>query len=444
MINVIAVDSLRTVPISAKLGLALVSYYILAALAFFIPVALVAAELATTYPRNGGLFIWVKEAFGQRMGFTTIWLQWIYNLIWFPTILLFIASTSAYVFNLDLAENKLFLIITVLSLFWLFTGLNCLGLRIASMISTIGAILGTLVPMLGIMSMAGWWLIQGKVPANAFGSQSILPDLSSLHSVAMFIVVIFGLMGIEMSAVHAEDVKHPKKDYPKAIFYSAIIIILTLVLSALSILVVVPQSKLSVVTGLVEAYDLFFKAYDMPWMTQVIAFLIVIGGVSCVSAWMIGPIKGLMIAAKHADIPSPIYQLNRFNSPYRMLVIQALIFTLISLIFIYIPSMNTTYWWLSDTSAQLALIVYIIMFAAFVRLRYTQPHKERVYCVPGKTFGMLFTAGTGVVCCVFGILIGFISPSQIPSIAEELSIKLMLGLLFIAIAIPIWIGQKHR
>jgi amino acid transporter len=253
MINVIAVDSLRTVPISAKLGLALVSYYILAALAFFIPVALVAAELATTYPRNGGLFIWVKEAFGQRMGFTTIWLQWIYNLIWFPTILLFIASTSAYVFNLDLAENKLFLIITVLSLFWLFTGLNCLGLRIASMISTIGAILGTLVPMLGIMSMAGWWLIQGKVPANAFGSQSILPDLSSLHSVAMFIVVIFGLMGIEMSAVHAEDVKHPKKDYPKAIFYSAIIIILTLVLSALSILVVVPQSKLSVVTGLVEA-----------------------------------------------------------------------------------------------------------------------------------------------------------------------------------------------
>ena len=43
MINVIAVDSLRTLPISAQLGFSLVTYYAFAALAFFIPVALVAA-----------------------------------------------------------------------------------------------------------------------------------------------------------------------------------------------------------------------------------------------------------------------------------------------------------------------------------------------------------------------------------------------------------------
>jgi amino acid transporter len=106
MINVIAVDSLRTVPITAKLGLPLVSYYLVAALCFFIPVALVAAELATTYPRNGGLFIWIKEAFGQQTGFASIWIQWIYNLIWFPTILMFIASTCAYLIRPELASDK--------------------------------------------------------------------------------------------------------------------------------------------------------------------------------------------------------------------------------------------------------------------------------------------------------------------------------------------------
>ena len=121
MINVIAVDSLRTLPISAKLGAALISYYIVAALAFFIPVALVAAELATAFPKTGGIYIWVREGFGKKAGFITIWLQWIYNVVWYPTILAFIAATIAYLFEPSLANNKTYLLITVLGLFWLFT-----------------------------------------------------------------------------------------------------------------------------------------------------------------------------------------------------------------------------------------------------------------------------------------------------------------------------------
>ena len=104
MINVIAVDSLRTLPLTAKLGLSLVSYYVLAAFVFFIPVALVAAELATAYPSTGGIYIWVREAFGRRVAFITIWLQWIYNVVWYPTILAFIAATIAYLFAPELSS----------------------------------------------------------------------------------------------------------------------------------------------------------------------------------------------------------------------------------------------------------------------------------------------------------------------------------------------------
>ncbi|MDP3269259.1 MAG: amino acid permease, partial [Legionella sp.] len=125
MINIIAVDSLRTLPISAKLGLSLISYYIVAAFAFFIPVALVAAELATAYPNTGGIYVWVREAFGKRAGFITIWLQWIYNVVWYPTMLAFIAATLSYLIAPDLANNKFYLLGTALSLFWLFTLLNC-------------------------------------------------------------------------------------------------------------------------------------------------------------------------------------------------------------------------------------------------------------------------------------------------------------------------------
>src|ERR1700733_7354110 len=121
MINVIAVDSLRTLPISAKLGLPLISYYLVAALTFFIPVALVAAELATAYPNTGGIYVWVREAFGRRAAFITIWLQWIYNVVWYPTIMAFIAATIAYLFDPALANNKIYLLSTIIALFWLFT-----------------------------------------------------------------------------------------------------------------------------------------------------------------------------------------------------------------------------------------------------------------------------------------------------------------------------------
>src|SRR6202012_3403363 len=131
MINVIAVDSLRTLPISAKLGLPLVSYYLVAALAFFIPVALVAAELATAYPNTGGIYVWVREAFGRRAAFITIWLQWIYNVVWYPTILAFIAATISYLFAPELANNKFYLLTTSIFIFWLFTLLNCFGMKIS-------------------------------------------------------------------------------------------------------------------------------------------------------------------------------------------------------------------------------------------------------------------------------------------------------------------------
>lgn len=442
MINVIAVDSLRTVPITAKLGLPLVSYYIVAALAFFIPVALVAAELATAYPRNGGIYIWIKEAFGQRTGFAAIWLQWVYNLIWFPTILLFIASTCSFIIDPGLNENKQFLFITITSLFWLFTFLNCFGLRLASIVSTIGAILGTLLPMLGIILMAAYWLLQGNLPVNDF-HQSIIPDLSTLHPLAMFIVVIFGLVGIEMSAIHAGDVQHPQTDYPKAILYSAILIILSLVLSALAILVVVPLPNLSLVTGLINAYALFFDTYHLSWLTPILAGLIVIGGLSGVSAWMMGPIKGLSIAAHASDIPKGIYALNRFQAPYKMLLLQALIFTIISLCFVYIPSVNTAYWWLSDACSQLALVVYIIMFAAFIKLRFSQPERERKYKVPGGQFGMWLVAGTGILCSASAFLIGFISPSQIPNTEKQLSLGMMVSVIVFLICVPFWLGKKH-
>ncbi|WP_298625179.1 amino acid permease [uncultured Legionella sp.] len=442
MINIIAVDSLRTLPISAKLGLSLISYYIIAAFAFFIPVALVAAELATAYPNTGGIYVWVREAFGRRAGFITIWLQWIYNVVWYPTMLAFIAATLSYLIAPQLANNKFYLLGTALSLFWLFTLLNCFGMKLSSIVSIVGATIGTVLPMLIIILLAMLWMIQGKPTAVNYPS-SWLPDFSSFGNVALFSAVLFGLIGMEMSAVHAEEVKNPQRDYPRALFYSTLVIISTLSLGSLAIVIVVPNDSLSVVSGLIDAYAIFFASYKMPWMTYVIAVLIILGGLSGVSAWIIGPTKGLLVSARDGSLPARFARVNKHGAPVTILITQGVIFTILSTIFIFLDSINAAYWILSDLSAQMALLVYIIMFAAAVKLRYSKPDHPRGYTIPGGNIVMWFVAGTGILCCIAAMIVGFIPPSQIPIGNVYLFEGFLIGGLILFVLIPWLLAKRH-
>ncbi len=443
MINIIAVDSLRTLPISAKLGLSLISYYVIAAFAFFIPVALVAAELATAYPNTGGIYVWVREAFGKRAGFITIWLQWIYNVVWYPTILAFIAATLSYLIAPELSNNKFYLLGTTLSLFWLFTLLNCFGMRISSIVSIIGASIGTVLPMLIIIILGIIWCIQGKTLAIDY-SASWLPDFSSLGNLSLFAAVLFGLIGMEMSAVHAEEVKNPQRDYPKALLYSTLVIISTLSLGSLAIVIVVPNESLSVVSGLIDAYSIFFNSYHLPWMTSVIAVLIILGGISGVSAWIIGPTKGLLVSARDGSLPARFARVNKYGAPVTILVTQAIIFTILSSIFILLDSINAAYWMLSDLSAQMALMVYVIMFAAAIKLRYSKPDHPRGYTIPGGNIVMWLISGTGIVCCLVAMFVGFIPPSQIPIGNVFFFESFLVGGLILFVLIPWLLATKHE
>lgn len=441
MINVIAVDSLRTLPLTAKLGLSLVSYYSIAAIMFFVPVALVAAELATAFPETGGIYVWVREAFGRRAGFITIWLQWIYNIVWYPTILAFISATLAYLFAPELANHKVYLLITILGLFWLFTFLNCFGMKVSGLVSSIGATIGTLIPMAGIITLGVIWMLQGR-PLQVSQTTSWLPDFSALGNISLFSAVLFGLLGMEMSAVHAEEVKNPQRDYPRALFYSTILVFSTLVLGSLAIVIVVPEDKLSVVSGLIDAYAIFFNSYHMPWMTSVTAALIILGGLSGVSAWIIGPTKGLLVSARDGCIPQAFSRVNQYGAPVAILIAQGVIFTVLSSVFILLDSINAAYWILSDLSALMALMVYIFMFAAAIRLRYTQPEQTGAYKIPGGNIVLWIVAGMGIICCTIAIAIGFVPPTQIEITNTVFFESFLIGGLILFVLIPWFLAKR--
>lgn len=450
MINVIAVDSLRTLPFSAKYGFSLISFYLIAAFCFFFPIAIISAELATTWPNTGGLYVWIKEAFGRRWGFFVIWLQWIYNVVWYPTILSFVAATIMYLIDPALTEHRLLMLSVVLSLFWITTLVNCFGMRISGLVSTLGTILGTLLPMLFIIGLAVVWLGSGHPAQIDMSWQTFLPDFADMENLAFFITIVFGLIGIEMSAAHAEEVKNPARDFPKALLISATIILCSLMLSSLAIAIVVPQQELGLATGLIQAYDVFFTAFNMQWMEPIIAGLIVLGALACVSAWVIGPTKGLWAASADGSIPPMLQRLNKHHVPIPILLLQGIIFTLLCSVFLLMPTVNSTYWILSALTAQLALIVYIAFFAAAIVLRNRSAAQPRAFKVPGGKWGIRVLAGMGMVTCVAGIAIGFIPPADVRVDNLWLYEGLLLGgiilfsvppLIMDALAKPEWIAN---
>jgi len=442
MINVIAVDSLRTLPISAQLGFSLVTYYAFAAIVFFIPVALVAAELATAYPTTGGIYIWVREAFGRRIAFITIWLQWIYNIVWYPTIMAFVVATLAYLFDPNLAHHKAYLLTTMIGLFWIFTLLNCFGMKISGFVSMLGACFGTILPMCVIACLGLVWFFQGRPLATDI-TASWLPDFRSLGNLSLFSAVLFGLLGMEMSAAHAEEVKNPQRDYPRALLYSTLIIFATLVLGSLAIIMVVPSESLSMVSGLIDAYAIFFAAYNLSWLTPILAILIVLGAISGISAWIIGPTKGLLVAARDGCIPNTFTTTNKHGTPTTILLTQAVIFTLLTSIFILFQTINAAYWMLSAMCAQMALLVYVFMFAAVIKLRYSKPDQRGAYRIPGGFLGVWLVAGTGLICCVITIFIGFVPPTQIQIKNVALFEAFLMGGLCFFTTVP-WFFVKKK
>jgi len=413
MINVIAVDSLRTLPMSAEYGFTLVFYYIVAGLVFFIPTALVAAELATGWSKTGGIYVWVREAFGEQLSFVVIWLQWFYNLCWYPTILSLVAATLAYCINPGLINNPFYMLLVIFSVFWGATFVNCLGMRAAGVMSSIAALGGTLIPMLFIAILGIIWVAMGKPIQIAFTAKSFFPNIAHTNTLVLLTAMLYGLVGMEMSAVHAQEVKNPQRDYPKALFYSTIIILATLMLGSLSIAIVVPTAKLSIVAGLLQAFQDFFAAFHMQWMMPIIALLIVCGAIGGVGAWIIGPTKCLLAASRDGTLPKVFGRVNKQHAPYVLLIAQGVIFSILCLVFLLMPSVNSSFWVLTDIAAELSLMVYVAMFSAAIYLRYKYPEVPRAFKIPGGNVGMWIAGLLGLGSCIFAITIGFIPPAQI-------------------------------
>ncbi len=412
LINVAAICSIKNFPLLAEYGLSIIFFLLSTAIFFFIPVSLVSAELASSWPEQG-VYSWVKAALGPKMGFLAIWLQWIENVIWYPTALSFIATTFAYLIYPELAQNKLYIISIILFTFWSVTWINSFGMKISGKISSLSALFGTIIPVILIICLALLWFINGQPLQIAFSYNHLIPSFTSWSDLVLLSGVLFSLSGLEMSAVHAKDVQNPRYDYPKGIFLSAIIILTLEALGALAIAIVVPHEEIQLSAGGMEAFSYLFQAFRMTWATPFIAAVMTLGSLGMMSTWIVGPSRGLWATAHHGDLPRLFHKVNKHEMPVNILTAQAIIVTVLSAVFLFMPTVNSSYWILMALASILYMLMYILLFISALILRYKYPRIQRTYQVPGGKPGLWIISLLGLTGSSFGCLIGLLPPSQL-------------------------------
>lgn len=411
MMSVVAIDSLKNLPLNAQYGSNLLIYYSLAVILFFFPSALVSAELASTFPHNGGVYIWVREAFGKRIGFLTVWLQWLIAITWYPTILSFIVVNLSEIINPKLASNKLFLWLTIISIFWYAIILMSRGMQTSTKISTVCAIAGVIAPMFFIIFLGLYWLYLGH-PIKIRLIEDIGAGMLSKNNFRLFITLLYSLMGMEMIATHAGEVENPQKKYPLAIALAGCIILLTVIPASLALAIVIPSKEIHLAAGVLDAFLIFLHSFHLAWLKPWVILTIAIGSFGIFYNWLLSSSRGLLIAAEDNHLPKLLVVTNQQNMPYIQLILQGMIFTIISTFFIFLPSFNAAYWLLTATCAELALLYYLFIFSAAIYLRFKNPATIKSFKFSNNTFILMTCCISGLLTCTSSIFFGFIPPTD--------------------------------
>ena len=286
-----SVASLRSAPTMAVYGLACVFLYIVPAIIFLLPQSLVAAELASGW--SGGVFRWVSEGLGAKWGLLAVWCQFAMTIFYYPTLLGFVASTLAYVFNPELANNGVYTGIVIVVVFWAGVFLSARGGTggIAKLASS-GLVVGTLIPGALLVILGVVYLLQGETSAAPMNADHLIPQWTGIASLVLIVNNFLSYSGMEMNAVHVGSLRNPKTEFPRAMFFASGLVLVIFILPALAISWVIPAEELSLTAGVMQAFDAFFAYFNLQKLVPIVAIALVCASAGGMLTWLVGPVEG--------------------------------------------------------------------------------------------------------------------------------------------------------
>ncbi len=441
MLTVGSVGYLGSASALSVYGLASVFLYVLPAFVFLVPVSLVAAELASGWP--GGVYNWVGEGISEPMGLLAVWCQFAQTIFYYPALLAYVAGTLAYVINdPGLAGNGVYNAVVIIVLFWGGVLVTSRGQALVARLGSGGTLLGTLIPAAILVALGIAYLVQPNHSAAPMTARHILPAWTGLASIVLVVNSFFTYAGVEVNAVHVDELRNPARDYPKSIFLAMALVLAVFIGPTLAISWVIPASRISFTAGVMQAFNSLFTHFGLGFAVPLIAIALAVGALAGMISWLDGPSEGLLLIGRQQGfLPSYLQKVNGQGIEVRIIATQGAVITLIALLYAFIPRVSHAYWIFAAMATQVYLIMYVLMFIAAMRLRRSQPDHPRGYRAPA--LGLLCILGA--VSSVAALVIGFIPPSQFGrSPRLTYAVLILAGILAVGIVPPLLMDRLRK
>jgi putative glutamate/gamma-aminobutyrate antiporter len=331
----------------------------------------------------------------------------------------------------------------LLAVYWAVTLFTFRGMGDSAKLSTYGGLFGTIIPGAILIVLAGVYVLMGK-PIQMPMNTGIMPNLGNSHSLVLAAGIFLYYAGMETQAVHIKHLKNPTRTYPLAILIATIMVVVIFVLGTLAVGVVVPQKSINLNESLLVAYRTLWAAVGLPWLGNVMALMLAVGVLGQVSVVVAGPSTGLLAVGKAGFLPPLLQKINAHGMPVPILLLQGFIVTLLCLAFTVLPSVESAYQILSQISNIMFLLMYLVMYVAAIRLRYTQPDKMRPFSIPGGNVGMWLVGSIGLIGALIAGALSFIPPSQISTGSPQVYIGLLVVGTLVLMAVPFAIYAFHK
>jgi glutamate:GABA antiporter len=409
LFTVSAILLLETLTAAASVGASSISWWIILGIVFFIPFAMICAEMGCAYPEQGGIYAWIRDGYGGRWASRATWCYWVNTAVWIPAIFIVFAGVFKQMFMPDLSMGWQIMICILLT--WIAVGVNVITLDLGKWVPSIGAILKVLIFVAIIVGAAVHIADAGM--ANPLTFDTLKPDWSG--SAQYIPAIIYGMLGFELVSAGSDEMKDPARDVPRAIFVSGIVIISLYILGTIAVLAAIPAGDINLVEGLLDTLSLFFgdsalgKAVVMGLgLGALFSFF------SNAVTWSLGCNRAAAEAAIEGELPK-IFALEdkKRGTPVGAAVLMGIVSTLcIALYGLLSGSNEDLFWSLFAFSAVIFLLPYQGMLLTFLKMRRVDADHPRPYRVPGGYGTAALAAGLCIATLGLSIFLFLYTPGS--------------------------------
>lgn len=397
---IVAIVGLRWIATAAAIGPGALVLWVLALVAFFLPLALCVLDLAARYPDEGGIYVWVKHAFGDFTGFLAAWMYWVSNLVYMPGLLYFGAGNALFALGAErraLENSPTYFIAFSLAGLALALIVNLFGLGIGKWLSNAGA-MSTWVPVVVLTAAGGVaWARFGS--ATPFSPAALWPH-PSLSTAVLWSTIAFAFAGLETVPLMGGEVRDPRRTLPRAVIVAGVAIAAIYLLGTLAVLVALPAGEVSGLAGILQAVDRTAARVGWSGLSPLVALMVAFGAIGGTSAWLAATARLPFVAGIDHYLPDAFGRLHpRWGTPYVSLLVQAAG----AAIFVVLGQAGAGVREAYDAMVAIGVLTYFLpylaMFAAWIRLRREPGAPARApWLVPTAAgLGLLTTAASLVL-----------------------------------------------